>query len=399
MTAAIWMATPPEVHSALLASGPGAGSLLAAATACTSLSTAYACVAEELTAALAAVRTTAWQGPSAESCESAYAPYVAWLTQASADSSAMATQHEAVAEAYSVALSAMPTTAELAANHVTHEVLLATNFFGLNTIPIALNEADYVRMWVQAAATMSAYQTASAAALTAAPHTASAPVIVKAGADEVNKAVVTLTPFPWQELIQFLALCDKAWAQIGELALRIIEGMAVWMTDLIQAILQLNFPLALEALIALALAGMWIPIIGFLIPFLMFGEALGVVVIVVEWMIGNLIPFAPLLAVPVLGALAAAAAPGLAGLAGLAAIPAPDLADAPVAAAPVEPVSHAVAVPARVVATVASDRGIGTLGFAGAHGPATVGQPCGLTVLDGEVGRGPQVPMLPGGWR
>ncbi|WP_156687505.1 PPE family protein [Mycobacterium sp. Marseille-P9652] len=188
MTAPIWMAAPPEVHSALLSSGPGPGALVAAAGAWDSLGAEYASAADELAALVGSVQAGAWEGPTAESFAAAHVPYLAWLSQASADSTAAAAQLQTVAAGYTAAVAAMPTLAELATNHIVHGALLATNFFGINTIPIAVNEADYARMWVQAAVTMATYQALSGAAVASTPQTAPAPPIVKSDANPASSA-------------------------------------------------------------------------------------------------------------------------------------------------------------------------------------------------------------------
>ena len=201
LEAPMWFALPPEVHSTLLSAGPGPGPLLAAAGAWQMLAAEYLEVATELTGLLAAVQGTAWEGPTAGRFVAAHQPFLLWLRQATMLANVAAAAHETAAAAYTSALAAMPTLPELAANHAVHGALVATNFFGVNTIPIALTEADYTRMWIQAASTMSAYQGVSEASLASTPVTSPAPQIVTPAA---NAAADSSFPDPTKVIIQVL---------------------------------------------------------------------------------------------------------------------------------------------------------------------------------------------------
>ena len=158
MMAMFYGALPPEVNTARLMAGAGVEPMYQAAAAWELLAVSLETQAEELAASLVALQGT-WQGAGSERAIQATTPMVAWLRTTALQAQKRAMQAIAQATAYTTAMVTTPPLPEIEMNHVTQAVLEATNFLGVNTVPIGINETDYlVRMWNQAAGAMEAYQ-------------------------------------------------------------------------------------------------------------------------------------------------------------------------------------------------------------------------------------------------
>jgi PPE-repeat protein len=153
----LFHAMPPELNTARLMAGAGETPMLQAAAGWEALAIALETQADELAASLAAL-SGAWSGTASERASAATMPMVIWLRTTAGQAAKRALQAAAQASAYATAMATTPPLPEIEQNHITHAVLEATNFLGINTIPIGVNEEDYfLRMWNQAAAAMDAY--------------------------------------------------------------------------------------------------------------------------------------------------------------------------------------------------------------------------------------------------
>jgi PPE-repeat protein len=153
-----WHAMPPELNTARLMAGAGAAPMLQAAAAWEALSISLETQADELASSLAAL-SGSWSGTASERAVAATMPMVVWLRTTAMQAQKRALQAVAQANTYTTATATTPPIPEIEQNHITHGVLEATNFLGINAVPIGMNEADYfVRMWNQAAGVMDAYQ-------------------------------------------------------------------------------------------------------------------------------------------------------------------------------------------------------------------------------------------------
>lgn len=164
-------ALPPEINSGRMYAGPGAGPILAAATAWGELAAklhstaaAYASVIDGLTAG-------SWLGPTSIMMSAAAGPFVSWLSATAARADQAAVQANTAAAAYETAFMTTVPPPAIEANRALLLSLIATNIFGQNTPAIAATEAEYLEMWAQDATAMYAYAGSSAEAAQLTPFT------------------------------------------------------------------------------------------------------------------------------------------------------------------------------------------------------------------------------------
>ncbi len=152
---------PPEVTSALIYSGPGAGSLIEASGAWQQLAVELENSVAGYASALSSL-IESWDGPSASAMVAAVEPYLVWLRSTAQQAQQMATSAEAAAAAFTTVRSAVVPPPVVTANRTRLAQLLATNRFGTNTAAIAQTELQYQEMWANNSAALSSYQAASA---------------------------------------------------------------------------------------------------------------------------------------------------------------------------------------------------------------------------------------------
>src|SRR3984957_15987134 len=159
---------PPELNSALIYSGAGAGPLSVASSAFANLSSELSSNATSYESVISQLGSE-WQGPSSEAMAAAAQPYIAWLTTTPGQLQEASTKAMASAAAYQTAYSSSVPPAAITANRTQLAQLVPKNILGQYTAAIAALEAQYGEFWAQDAAAMYGYASASSAAATLPP--------------------------------------------------------------------------------------------------------------------------------------------------------------------------------------------------------------------------------------
>ena len=158
-------ALPPEINSARAYAGPQAVPLTAAAGAWQALAANLSSNATALNSAIMALLGGGWVGPSSAMMATGGAENVRWLFQAAVQAQETALAAEQAALAVEAAHAGVVPPPVIEANRTLLEALVASNFMGVNSGPIAACVAQYDEMWSQDATVMYGFS-ADAAGIT-----------------------------------------------------------------------------------------------------------------------------------------------------------------------------------------------------------------------------------------
>lgn len=195
------LALPPEVTSALIHSGPGAGSLLEASAAWQLLTIELENSASTYTSALSTL-SESWKGPSSAAMADAVQPYITWLRNTAQQSQQLAESTQAAAAAFNSAQATVVQPAAVTANRTRLAQLIATNGFGRNLPAIAATEDQYQAMWATNSAALSRYQAATTQALNLQQFLSPPPITDPAGTAAQATATSTAAAAPGASILQ-----------------------------------------------------------------------------------------------------------------------------------------------------------------------------------------------------
>jgi PPE-repeat protein len=182
-------ALPPEINSARIYAGPGAASLLDAATAWSGLAADLQAAASSHHSVIEGLTSGPWLGPASASLASAVGPFIQWLSNSAEEAAHAASQATSAATAYESAFAASVPPPLIAANRALLAELVATNTLGQNTPAIGATEGQYSEFWAQDSQAMYTYAGRSAAATKLADLPAPAEVVDPLGVADQAIAV------------------------------------------------------------------------------------------------------------------------------------------------------------------------------------------------------------------
>jgi PPE-repeat protein len=230
-------ALPPEINSGRMYAGPGAESIMVAATAWDELAAELSTAATGYNSVITELISAPWVGPSSAAMVNAVMPYVSWLSTAAGLAEDSASQARAAAGAFEAAFAMTVPPPVIVANRVLLATLVATNFFGQNTPAIMATEAQYIEMWAQDAAAMYGYAASSAAATVLTPYQAPPNTSTPSAAANQGAAVAQATAQPAASVLDQIAAIPQA---LQQLALQQLSGYTFtnWPFSMLQSQLE-----------------------------------------------------------------------------------------------------------------------------------------------------------------